>query len=97
MRYRLMKSEPDVYSIAHDGRTTCEEIRNDQARKFLCEDARVGVRGLRADVRFVSLDALKAEPRLEGTCVIHKGMRLSVQPVEPHHFAAVLESAGFPL
>jgi predicted RNA-binding protein with PUA-like domain len=61
-------------------------------------------RWLRVDVRFVikapcfvSLDALKTDPRLEGMYVIRKGMRLSVQPVEPHHFAAVLEMAGLPL
>ena len=154
MRYWLMKSEPDVYSIedlAREGRTTWEGVRNYQARNFMRDDMRVGdrvlfyhsnadpagvagvaevceaaypdptawdptshyfdpgatpenQRWLRVDVRFVakaprfvSLDALKAAPRLEGMYVIRKGMRLSVQPVEPHHFAAVLEMASLPL
>ena len=58
---------------------------------------RVDVRFVAKAPRFVSLDALKAAPRLEGMYVIRKGMRLSVQPVEPHHFAAVLEMASLPL
>jgi len=154
MRYWLMKSEPDVYSIddlARDGRTTWEGVRNYQARNFMRDDMRVGDRvlfyhsnaepagvagvaevceaaypdptaldpsshyfdpgatpenrrWLCVDVRFVakapayvSLDILKAAPRLDGMYVIRRGMRLSVQPVEPHHFAEVLEMAGLKL
>ncbi len=43
---------------------------------------------------FVSLDQLKADPALEGMLVTRRGMRLSVQPVEPAHFAHVLQLGG---
>jgi predicted RNA-binding protein with PUA-like domain len=39
---------------------------------------------------FVSLDALKADEKLDGMLVRQRGMRLSVQPVEPGHFKRVL-------
>jgi predicted RNA-binding protein with PUA-like domain len=39
---------------------------------------------------FVSLDALKADDKLDGMLVRQRGMRLSVQPVEPAHFKRVL-------
>lgn len=46
-------------------------------------------------VEVVSLDALKAEADgpLEGMLVVRRGQRLSVQPVEKHHFARVLRIA----
>lgn len=54
-------------------------------------------RWLRVDVEFVSklpkivtLEALKANPALEGMLVVKRGMRLSVQPVEAAHFEEVL-------
>ncbi|HMV68467.1 MAG TPA: EVE domain-containing protein [Myxococcota bacterium] len=40
-----------------------------------------------ADV--VTLDELKADPALDGMLVLKRGMRLSVQPVEPAHFERV--------
>jgi predicted RNA-binding protein with PUA-like domain len=42
----------------------------------------------------LSLDRLKADAALSGMLVVRRGMRLSVQPVESAHFAAVLASAG---
>ncbi len=42
----------------------------------------------------VPLAALKADPALKEMLVVQKGQRLSVQPVEPRHFARVLELAG---
>lgn len=42
----------------------------------------------------LSLATLKASPELDGMLVIKKGMRLSVQPVEEHHFRAVLKLAN---
>lgn len=58
-------------------------------------------RWLMVDVEFVrklpalvALDALKADPSLEGMYVIRRGMRLSVQPVTPAHFAHVLRMGG---
>lgn len=51
----------------------------------------------RVDVEFVerlpqlvSLDALKADDSLDGMLVRKRGMRLSVQPVDPGHFKHVL-------
>ncbi|HEY7496487.1 MAG TPA: EVE domain-containing protein [Candidatus Tectomicrobia bacterium] len=44
-RYWLMKSEPNVYSIAdlkRDGTTCWDSIRNYQARNFMRDDMRVG-------------------------------------------------------
>ena len=37
----------------------------------------------------VSLQAMKEDPALEGMLVTRRGQRLSVQPVEPAHFARV--------
>jgi predicted RNA-binding protein with PUA-like domain len=44
--------------------------------------------------RFVTLEALKADPAFEGMLVLKRGMRLSVQPVERAHFQHVLKLAG---
>ena len=41
----------------------------------------------------VPLDLLKETSALEGMKVVKKGMRLSVQPVEPEHFRHVLKMA----
>lgn len=43
--------------------------------------------------RLVSLDALKANPKLEGMMVTRRGMRLSVQPVDKPHFDEVCRMA----
>lgn len=45
MKYWLMKSEPDVFSIAQlkkDKRTLWEGVRNYQARNFMMKDMQVG-------------------------------------------------------
>ena len=43
----------------------------------------------------VSLETLKADAKaLDGMMVIKRGVRFSVQPVEPKHFARVLALAG---
>ncbi|MBL8861534.1 MAG: EVE domain-containing protein [Planctomycetes bacterium] len=44
--------------------------------------------------RVVTLAELRAEPALAGMALLQKGQRLSVQPVEPAHFARVLALAG---
>ena len=44
--------------------------------------------------QIVPLAALKANPALEGMLVIRKGMRLSIQQVEPVHFEAVVAMGG---
>lgn len=143
----LIKSEPDVFSIAalkRDGKTHWEGVRNYQARNHLramqrgdlvlyyhsnadppgvagvarvCREAypdsaqfdpksdyydpqsspddprwsMVDVEFVEVLPEFVSLDTLKADEKLDGMLVIKRGMRLSVQPVEPAHFARVLK------
>ena len=39
--------------------------------------------------RFIPLEELKANPKLNGMLVIRRGMRLSVQPVEVSHFKEI--------
>ncbi len=56
----------------------------------------VVVEGVRPLERPVSLDELKASPHLEGMLVIRKGQRLSIQPVDPAHYDAVLAMAQTP-
>jgi predicted RNA-binding protein with PUA-like domain len=41
----------------------------------------------------IALDRLKQDPELDGMLVIKRGMRLSVQPVEPAHFRRILRLA----
>ena len=40
---------------------------------------------------FVTLDELQDRGDLEGLMVIKRGMRLSIQPVDPKHFATILQ------
>ena len=42
----------------------------------------------------ISLDALKADPKLAGMLVVRRGMRLSVQPVEAKHMRWIMKRAG---
>ena len=42
----------------------------------------------------VSLDAMKANPALEGMPLLRRGQRLSVQPVDVEHFNEVLSMAA---
>jgi predicted RNA-binding protein with PUA-like domain len=44
--------------------------------------------------RMITLDELRSDPRFEGMLVIRRGMRLSVQPVDEKHFAAIVTKAG---
>ena len=57
-------------------------------------------RGICVDVEFVeklprliALDELRANPALDGMVLLQKGSRLSVQPVSPAHYKAVLAMA----
>jgi predicted RNA-binding protein with PUA-like domain len=130
MRYWLIKSEPEAYSIdalKKDGRTSWNGIRNYQARNFMRDGMKKGdkilfyhsnaeppgVAGvcrvakeayletkpswMMVDVefvgkfrRFVPLEELKSDKKLQGMLVIKRGMRLSVQPVEKAHFEEVV-------
>lgn len=44
--------------------------------------------------RFVSLDQMKEDPRLEGLLTLRRGNRLSITPVEVAHFARISELGG---
>lgn len=72
MKYWLMKSEPEVYSIDHlakDKKTWWENVRNYQARNFMMKDMAVG--------DFVLFYHSNAEPAgLAGLAVVSK----SAQP-----------------
>ena len=54
----------------------------------------VDLRFIRAFDAVVSLAQLKANPELDAMLVVKRGMRLSVQPVEPKHFEEVVGMAS---
>ena len=43
----------------------------------------------------VTLEAIKAEPKLSDMAVVQKGQRLSIQPVKANEFKCVLKMAGY--
>ena len=49
----------------------------------------VDVKFVEKFLHFVSLPALRANPKLKGLLVLKRGMRLSVQPVEKSHFEII--------
>ena len=54
----------------------------------------VDVRFVKKFPRLVSLDELRSDRKLDGLLVIKRGMRLSIQPVEPNHFKRIVELAS---
>ncbi|MCB0364424.1 MAG: EVE domain-containing protein [Bdellovibrionaceae bacterium] len=149
-RYWLMKSEPDVFSIAdlkQKKTSLWDGVRNYQARNFMMKDMKVGdeilfyhsnakppgVAGTAVvsaaaipdptaldknskyfdpkaskenpiwycvEVKFraafagiLGLDEMKKMKPLKNMMVIKKGMRLSIQPVTPGEFKAVVDWA----
>ena len=147
MRYWLMKSEPDDFSIddlARKKREPWSGVRNYQARNYMRDEMRVGdgvlfyhsscevpgVYGLgkvasepypdptqfdrrsdyydaespkeqprwqlvdvaydRTFAKPVTLDVLKADPRLEGLLALRKGNRLSITPVDKPHWDRIV-------
>lgn len=150
MRYWLMKSEPDVYSIDHlarDKSTNWNGVRNYQARNFMrdqmqlgdkvlfyhsnCEEPGiVGIaevsklaypdpsqfdkkskyydekstqdnpRWLNVDIRFVkkirpvTLAAMREHKPLGTMRILQRGNRLSITPVDPKEWKAVMAMAG---
>ncbi len=54
----------------------------------------VDIRALAALPEAVSLDDLKANPKLEEMAVVQRGQRLSIQPVTPAEWAEVLAMGG---
>ena len=150
MRYWLMKSEPDAYSIddlARDRKTAWNGVRNYQARNFMrdqmspgdpvlfyhsnCDEpgivgiaevakkaypdesqfdpkskyydpqsSREDPRWLNVDIRFVkkiapvSLARLREHKPIARMRILQRGNRLSVTPVDPAEWQAVLALAG---
>ena len=150
MRYWLMKSEPDAYSIddlARDKTTAWNGVRNYQARNFMRDQMRLGdpiffyhsncevpgivgiaevaklaypdesqfdrkskyhdaeskrddPRWLNVEIRFVkrikpvTLTEMRAHGPLAGMRILQRGNRLSVTPVDPTEWKAVLALAG---
>lgn len=45
--------------------------------------------------RFVSLEQMKNDPRLEGMLILRRGNRLSVTPVEARHFKRICQLGGW--
>jgi predicted RNA-binding protein with PUA-like domain len=72
----------DPNSEVHDPKSTPDDPRWDM----------VDVEFVEKTPRMVTLDELKADPRLDGMLVTRAG-RLSVQPVSREHFARVLRMA----
>lgn len=46
--------------------------------------------------RYLTLAAMRAAPELEGMLVLARGNRLSITPVEPQHWRAVMALIGEP-
>lgn len=150
MRYWLMKSEPDVYSIDHlarDKSTNWNGVRNYQARNFMRDQMQIGdkvlfyhsncdepaivgiaevsklaypdpsqfdrkskyydekstpdnPRWLNVDIRFVrkirpvTLAAMRDHKPVETMRILQRGNRLSITPVDPKEWKAVMAMAG---
>ena len=148
MKYWLIKSEPDVYSIddlQRDGHEKWDSIRNYQARNMMRDDMKIGdevffyhsscdvpaivgiarvcskpypdptqfdrkspyfdpksslqePRWILVDMEFVRklvrpipLTEIKADPKLADMILVRRGNRLSIMPVEPHHWHHILK------
>lgn len=147
MKYWLMKSEPDVFSIddlARKGREQWDSIRNYQARNMMRDEMRIGdevffyhssceqpaivgiarvcsepypdptqfdrksnyydpkstkdnPRWILVDIEFIRklerpmpLTEIKSHAALTDMIVARRGNRLSIMPVEPHHWHYIL-------
>ena len=75
----------EVCALAHPDSTTDDP-------RWEC----VGIRAVRPLARPVSLDEIKANPRLS-EMVLVKNSRLSVQPVTPDEWAVICEMGGIPV
>lgn len=54
----------------------------------------VDLQAVRKLPRFLSLETLRAEPRLAGMVLLKRGSRLSVQPVTPNEWRVILSLGG---
>ena len=79
---------PDFTSWDVNSKYRDEKSSPENPRWFMVDIAPV------KELSMVSLDAMKANPALEGMPLLRRGQRLSVQPVNLEHFNEVLSMAG---
>jgi len=79
---------PDFTSWDVNSKYRDEKSSPENPRWFMVDIAPV------KELSMVSLDAMKANPALEGMPLLRRGQRLSVQPVDVEHFNEVLSMAG---
>ena len=79
---------PDFTSWDVNSKYRDEKSSPENPRWFMVDIAPV------KELSLVSLDAMKANPALEGMPLLRRGQRLSVQPVNVEHFNEVLSMAG---
>jgi len=79
---------PDFTSWDVNSKYRDEKSSPENPRWFMVDIAPV------KELSLVSLDAMKANPALEGMPLLRRGQRLSVQPVDVEHFNEVLSMAG---
>ncbi|MEK9727647.1 MAG: EVE domain-containing protein [Candidatus Margulisiibacteriota bacterium] len=72
---------------------------DDHSKYFDPKSSEVNPRWFMVDIKFkakfkrlISLDELKNDKNLNGMMVIKRGVRLSIQPVEPTHFNHIVEA-----
>ena len=92
--YWLMKSEPGECSFEYvcglpEHKVSWWGIRNYQARNFMRDKMTVGDAVTRIDP--IPLSVLRATPELEGMLVLSRGNRLSITPVEEHHWRYIMD------
>jgi predicted RNA-binding protein with PUA-like domain len=87
---RVVKTAyPDFTQFERDGDYFDGRARPDKPIWMM-----VDVGFVEAFARPVTLAEMRAEPRLTGMALLKRGQRLSVQPVMPHEWDIVLESAA---
>ena len=81
-------AHPDPTAFDPDAQHYDPKSRLDQPTWF-----QVSIRGIRAIEPPLTLPFLKSRPELEGLELLRKGSRLSIQPVAPEHWDAILALA----
>lgn len=80
---RAAYPDPTAFDPAHDG-------FDPKSRRDAPAWLQVDVRAVAPLARFVTLDAMRAEPALAEMLVLRRGNRLSITPVTPAEWKAVL-------
>ena len=85
---RIARGYPDFTSWDADCNYFDEKSTPENPRWFMVDIEPV------LELNMVSLREMKESPNLEGMPLLQRGQRLSVKPVEAHHFDEVLSMAG---